>query len=175
MGELAHRGQGEHESGAFLLGSRNGTKRTVEWVVYFDDLEPNCLDYEIVKLSGEGYGKLWELCRTRSTQVIADVHTHPGLARQSSIDCENPLIAVPGHVAIIVPNFAQHLPSHAELGIYEYLGESSLESSFTLSSVKFFLYRLFWIVLNNSNYEWSCTKQYVTSCGKACNGSRLAP
>lgn len=138
LGELAHRGQGEHESGAFLLGSRNGTKRTVEWVVYFDDLEPNCLDYGIVKLSGEGYGKLWELCRTRSTQVIADVHTHPGLARQSSIDCENPLIAVPGHVAIIVPNFAQHLPSHAELGIYEYLGNHRWKAHLHSQASNFF-------------------------------------
>ncbi len=33
------------------------------------------------------------------------------------------MIAKPGHIALIVPDFARHVVGPAELGIYEYQGE----------------------------------------------------
>lgn len=120
--ELKTRGKGMRESGAFLLGRvRNGRCR-VEHFVYYDDLEPNCLSSGIVVLNGSGYGPLWQLCRETNLKVVADIHTHPAKALQSHIDKENPMIATIGHIALIVPHYAQDHISQESLGIYEYLG-----------------------------------------------------
>ncbi|MGH7618154.1 MAG: hypothetical protein ACREPM_13070 [Gemmatimonadaceae bacterium] len=90
--------------------------------VYYDDLDPNCLESGIVVFDGGGYTPLWALCRETGLQVVADVHTHPGVARQSGADRCNPMIATRGHLAIIVPNFARRDVDAGGLGIYEYLG-----------------------------------------------------
>jgi proteasome lid subunit RPN8/RPN11 len=121
ISELARRGRGETESGAFLLGRERGGGREVRRFAYYDDLDPHCLDTGIVIFDGAGYGPLWQLCRETGLIVVADVHTHPCLAHQSPADRDHPMIATRGHIAIIIPNFAQRTPSAGELGIYEYL------------------------------------------------------
>lgn len=121
--ELRRRGRGQHESGAFLLGLDNGHRRIISRFVYYDDLDPHCLDLGIVVFDGAGYGPLWRLCRETGLSVVADIHTHGGQARQSLDDRDNPMIAIPGHVALIVPGFAQRWGPVTELGIYEYQGE----------------------------------------------------
>ena len=124
--ELRQRGGGRHESGAFLLGERavrrGVERRQVHRVAYFDDLDPHCLDTGIVVFDGAGFGPLWELCRETGLQVVADVHTHPGIARQSEADRKHPMIATAGHFALIVPDFAARVPSGNDLGLYEYAG-----------------------------------------------------
>ncbi len=45
-----------------------------------------------------------------------------GSGRQSGADRDHPMIATPGHIALIVPGFAQSLVGARELGVYEYLG-----------------------------------------------------
>ena len=121
--ELRRRGHGRHESGAFLLGHRNNGKRSVQRFVYYDDLDPHCLDTGIVVFDGAGYGPLWQLCRETGLEVVADVHTHGGLPRQSDLDRDNPMIAARGHVALLVPRFAERVFVPHELGVYEYEGE----------------------------------------------------
>ena len=123
ISEVARRGEGRHESGAFLLGHRNGSRGNVVQFGYYDDFDPSCLDSGIVVFDGAGYGPLWELCRRTGLSVLADLHTHagPGPARQSSLDRDNPMIAQPGHVALIVPNFARNFRLQ-DVGVYEYLG-----------------------------------------------------
>lgn len=88
----------------------------------YDDLDPRALDSGIVDFDGSGYNPLWSLCRATGLKVVADVHTHPGIARQSVTDRKNPMIATRGHIALIVPDFAQGVPTPASLGMYEYLG-----------------------------------------------------
>ncbi len=121
--ELRRRGHGRHESGAFLLGCKNNGKRCVRRFVYYDDLDPHCLDTGIVVFDGAGYGPLWQLCRETGLEVVADVHTHEHRARQSNLDRTNPMIATRGHIALLVPRFAEHVFMPHELGIYEYEGE----------------------------------------------------
>lgn len=123
LAELRNRTEGVHESGAFLLGERNGAQRRIRRFVYYDDLDPHALATGIVVFDGAGYGPLWELCRTTGLRVVADIHVHPGRASQSKSDRENPMIAQPGHIALIVPNLAAHLIGPRELGIYEYQGQ----------------------------------------------------
>src|SRR4051812_19069678 len=107
IAELARRGEGRRESGAFLLGDRNGEPRTITRVVYLDDLDPNCLTGAI-EFDGLAYSKLWDICDAEGRRVVGDVHTHPGPSvRQSGTDATNPMIAQAGHVAVIVPHFAQ--------------------------------------------------------------------
>ena len=124
--ELRRRGAGRRESGAFLLGDRlmqNGlVRRRVRQFVYYDDLDPHCLDSGIVVFDGAGFGPLWGMCREMRYEVVADVHTHPGLAKQSDADRRHPMIATAGHFAIIVPDFASRAPASTELGLYEYSG-----------------------------------------------------
>ncbi|MDE0198411.1 MAG: hypothetical protein OXK78_09465 [Caldilineaceae bacterium] len=123
LAEVARRGKGRHESGAFLLGRRHGSRGRVEQFAYYDDFDPSCLDSGIVIFDGAGFGPLWELCRQTGLTVLADLHTHPspGPTRQSTLDKDNPMIAQPGHVALIVPNFAHNFKME-DIGVYEYLG-----------------------------------------------------
>ncbi len=120
--ELRRRSAGYRESGAFLLGVQNGRTREIIRFVYYDDLDPHCLDKGIVIFDGSGYGPLWKLCRDANLSVVADIHTHPGSPYQSSLDRDNPMIATTGHLALIVPNFAKNDVLQHELGIYEYEG-----------------------------------------------------
>lgn len=124
LAELHNRGEGRRESGAFLLGHEDDAgRRSVARVVYYDDLDPHCLETGIVIFDGAGYGPLWQLCREAGLGVIADVHTHPLGAFQSRPDRENPMVPLPGHIALIVPYFARPPVLLEDLGIYEYLGE----------------------------------------------------
>ncbi len=123
LGELRRRTEGRHESGAFLLGKQEGGRRRVLRFVFYDDLDPNALETGIVVFDGAGYGPLWQICRETGLSVVADAHTHPGHERQSSSDRDNPMIARPGHIALIVPRFAERVFGPTELGIYEYEGE----------------------------------------------------
>ena len=121
--ELRQRGEDAHESGAFLLGTEDHGRRCVTRFAYYDDLDPHALDSGIVVFDGAGYGPLWRLCRETGLTVVADVHTHGAVARQSPTDRANPMIATLGHVAIVVPDLARHLVPPSELGVYEYRGQ----------------------------------------------------
>jgi proteasome lid subunit RPN8/RPN11 len=120
--ELGRRGAGRRESGAFLLCDRNGDPRRVTRVVYFDDLDPACLTGAI-EFDGLAYSKLWDICDAEDRRVVGDIHTHPGPSvRQSGIDAENPMIAQSGHIALIVPDYAQRATSPADVGVHRYDG-----------------------------------------------------
>jgi proteasome lid subunit RPN8/RPN11 len=121
--ELRKRTEGVHESGAFLLGCHEGLRRRITRFAYYDDFDPHSLDTGIVVFDGSGYGPLWELCRDSGLSVVADVHVHGGAAQQSNADRDNPMIALPGHIAIILPRFVERIFWPREVGIYEYLGE----------------------------------------------------
>ncbi len=124
VAELGHRGRGSRESGAFLLADRAGDMRTVTRVVYLDDLDPNCLTGGI-HFDGLAYSKLWDICDAEKKVVNGDVHTHPGRSvHQSGIDSGNPMVAVDGHVALIVPDFATHPIGAGEVGVHRYDGHS---------------------------------------------------
>lgn len=120
--ELRRRTEGWHESGAFLLGQRDGEVRRIVKYAYYDDLDSHALDSGIVIFDGAGYGPLWEMCRLEGLSVVADIHVHPGIARQSESDRTNPMIARKGHIALIAANFAKGGCMPRSLGVYEYEG-----------------------------------------------------
>ena len=123
--ELRRRGQGHRESGAFLLGSSGSdSRRQVERFLYYDDVDPHCLDTGIVRFSGDAFPLVWSICSAEGLSVVADVHTHPGrgLPEQSYADRTNPMIGTQGHVALIVPDFASQTVSADKIAIDEYLG-----------------------------------------------------
>ncbi|MGE3467242.1 MAG: hypothetical protein AB7J13_09940 [Pyrinomonadaceae bacterium] len=124
VAELRRRtGGGLHESGAFLLGTIEGGRRRIERFAYYDDLDPHSLDSGIVTFDGAGYGPLWQMCRDEGLTVVADIHVHPGVARQSPSDRANPMIAKKGHIALIAPDFAAGDCMPGDLGAYEYQGD----------------------------------------------------
>lgn len=143
LAELGRRGEGRRESGAFLLGKQRGARRVVQRFVFYDDLDPHCLDTGIIVFDGAGFGPLWALCRETGLRVVADVHTHgAGPARQSALDRDNPMIAKPGHVALIVPDFARRTVGPAELGVYEYQGEHRWRDYSGKTAARFFYVRI---------------------------------
>jgi proteasome lid subunit RPN8/RPN11 len=128
VAELGRRGKGTKESGAFLLADRTQPSRRVRRVVYIDDLDPNCLQGAIC-FDGRAYSALWDICDAEEMRVIGDVHTHPGRGvRQSAIDQDNPMVALPGHVALIVPGLAVKAVAPCDVGVHEYLGEQGWRS-----------------------------------------------
>jgi proteasome lid subunit RPN8/RPN11 len=136
--ELARRGGGHRESGAFLLGRHHQGWRMIRGFICYDDLDPHCLDSGIVVFDGAGYGPLWQHCRKTRLEVVADVHTHGGLGQQSAADRDHPMIALPGHVALIVPGFAQRPVGVDELGVYEYQGDHHWKEYDGRSACRFF-------------------------------------
>lgn len=123
VAELERRGDRRHESGVFLLGVEHAGRREVREVVFYDDLDSQAYATGVCVLHGDAFAKLWAICRAKKLTVVADAHTHPGAAFQSSSDKANPMIARSGHIAIIVPNFARWPIPAGNLGIYEYCGQ----------------------------------------------------
>lgn len=141
--ELHRRGKGIHESGAFLLGSRDGEHRNVTDVVFYDDLDADAYRTGVCVLHADAFSKLWSICRVRGLTVVADIHTHPGAAFQSHSDRTNPMIAREGHIAIIAPNFAAPPVPWEQLGIFEYRG-SHQWTDCSPHKRRGFLYSGFW-------------------------------
>jgi hypothetical protein len=123
VAELERRGQGQHESGVFLLGVHHGERREVQAAVYYDELDPNAYASGVCILHGDAFAKLWSICRARNLTVVADAHTHPDEAFQSFSDRTNPMVARLGHIAIVIPNFARWPIQADQLGVYEYRGD----------------------------------------------------
>jgi hypothetical protein len=123
VGELERRGERRHESGVFLLGVERGARRDVREAIFYDDLDRQAYATGICVLRGDAFAKLWAICRAKNLTVVADAHTHPGLAVQSSSDRTNPMIARPGHIAIIIPGFARCPIRAGDVAIYEYCGQ----------------------------------------------------
>lgn len=122
LAKLRERGGGVRESGAFLLGTGSGAERVAKRIVLYDDLDPNCLNEGYVHFDGHHYGRLWELCSQASLGVVADVHTHPYGPGQSHSDKTHPMVSIPGHIALIVPNYAQGAIRAPDVGVYVYRG-----------------------------------------------------
>ena len=61
--------------------------------LYYDDIDPTCFANGIVEFDGSKFGLVWQICRSRSMTVVADVHVHPFGYGQSSSDQHNPMIA----------------------------------------------------------------------------------
>jgi proteasome lid subunit RPN8/RPN11 len=122
--ELRTRGGGENESGAFLLGLP-GSKEITEYLCY-DDLDPGCYASKIIRFGPAGFRSLWAYCSEHGLTVLADVHTHPyGNTSQSFLDQRHPMIVERGHLALIVPHYAQkNTRSLSGVGFFEYLGDS---------------------------------------------------
>ncbi|WP_395015318.1 hypothetical protein [Dongia sp.] len=66
--------------------------------------------------------KVWERCRALRQDVVADVHTHPMGFGQSAIDQANPMMPEVGHLALIVPRYANKLYFPGDIGMYEFRG-----------------------------------------------------
>jgi proteasome lid subunit RPN8/RPN11 len=122
IAQLKQRGRGDRESGAFLLGPA-GSDMVTRFICY-DDLDPYALQGGVINFNGNGFVPLWKTCSEELLKVQADVHTHPGeWTGQSGVDQANPMILQAGHIALIVPAYAQLEQQLLEgVGAYEYLG-----------------------------------------------------
>lgn len=121
--QLRERGRDcSRESGAFLLGYREGDVAHIVDFALYDDLDPHSLDTGIVRFNGRYFSDLWALCKARSLTVVADVHVHPHGSGQSNSDRDHPMISRAGHIALILPDFAMGTQPRSGIGIYRYLG-----------------------------------------------------
>lgn len=129
--ELHRRSEGRRECGAFLLAHR-GRPRQVSRIVYYDDLDPQCLLAAThIHINGHSYSRLWDICEAEDLIVAADVHTHPGTSvHQSTTDRESPMVARNGHIALILPNFAAPPITARGVGVHRYAGDDGWQSWF---------------------------------------------
>lgn len=123
VAELKRRGRGARESGAFLLAK--ATSNRVSRFVPYDDLDPRALESGIITFHAPGFVELWNLCREEGVRVVADIHTHPSSwVKQSESDRTHPMVAQKGHVALILPSYANRVGSGLNrVGIFEYEGD----------------------------------------------------
>lgn len=122
VAHLQRQGGGVRESGAFLLGSKTEGGRVVTRYLPYEQLQADALHDDYVALTAASFAKLWELCRAAGLSVVADVHTHRLGPGQSRSDRANPMVALSGHIALIVPRFAQGQVRLQDLGLYVYQG-----------------------------------------------------
>ncbi|MCH2240934.1 MAG: Mov34/MPN/PAD-1 family protein [Aquabacterium sp.] len=122
MTHLCEQGAGVRESGAFLLGRKTDAGRVVMAFVPYEQLQTDAFSNDYVFLKADSFAKLWEVCRATGMTVVADVHTHPFGPGQSHSDRTNPMVALKGHIALIVPKFAKGTPRPRDLGLYVYQG-----------------------------------------------------
>jgi proteasome lid subunit RPN8/RPN11 len=128
--DLARRGAGKRESGAFLLAVRDSQPRRVVGWIPFDELDSSALNGAIA-IRGEAFVALWRICAEQGLRVVADVHTHPGDGvAQSSIDQANPMVAQAGHISLIVPRYARRPRRHRALGVHVYGGDRTWVSHY---------------------------------------------
>lgn len=120
--ELRRKGNGQGESGAFLLGYVD--TNTISRFICYDELDPAAFDSGIIIVHGKAYIRLWKICSENKLMVLADVHTHPGnWTGQSALDREHPMIAQKGHIALIIPKYALNKQTTLRgVGVHEYLG-----------------------------------------------------
>jgi proteasome lid subunit RPN8/RPN11 len=131
ISDLAASGRGEKESGAFLLGTLDGPRRCVSSYLMYDKVAPlSSSQHAYVAFTAEEMACAWEHCYAVGLQVVADVHTHPLGPSQSISDRAHPIVSVAGHVALIVPNFAQGAPQPRDLGVHVFGGCGSWQSVF---------------------------------------------
>jgi proteasome lid subunit RPN8/RPN11 len=128
LADLRQRGGGERESGAFMLAKR-GVREITSFICY-DDLDGCALETGIITLHAVGFVKLWDFCHRDGLTVVADVHTHPGKwTGQSESDRTHPMVAIKGHIALILPAYAtpNSLPINGA-SVYEYKGKHKWKS-----------------------------------------------
>lgn len=131
---LHRRGEDRRESGAFLLAHRDarpvGGGREITEVLYYDDLDAECLTGGIT-MHAIGLSRLNQLCRERQLRVLGDIHTHPStFIGQSRIDATHPMIALPGHLAFIAPNYAAGPIRPTDLGAHRLLAGGAWEPAY---------------------------------------------
>ena len=133
IADLARTGDGHRESGAFLLGNLE-PRRTVTAYLLYADIAPDSQHVDYVLLRGRHMAKVWEECERWRVLVVADVHTHPDAPVQSRSDRANPIISVAGHIALIVPRFAQGKVTRSTVGVHQFQGEGKWHSWFGLDA-----------------------------------------
>ena len=122
LAHLRQQGAGVRESGGFLLGKVQRDRRVATHFLPYEQLQHDALQADFVQLSAASFGRLWDYCDEHDLDVVADVHTHRYGAGQSRSDSENPMLAIAGHLALIVPHFAQGPVHLEEVGLYLYQG-----------------------------------------------------
>lgn len=127
---LRIQGASYRESGAFLLGQKTGAGRVVTSFLPYEQLQDDALHDDYVSLSAASFTKLWDICRHKGVSVVADIHTHRLGPRQSYSDRTNPMVGLSGHIAFIVPRFAQGQITLRDLGLNVYEGNHKWTSYF---------------------------------------------
>ncbi len=103
--------------------AKAGSREITSFICY-DDLDDTALETGIITFHAAGFVKLWDHCQRQGLAVVADVHTHPtDWTGQSESDRTHPMVAIKGHMALILPDYAapNPLPRNGA-SVYEYKG-----------------------------------------------------
>jgi len=128
VAHLRQQSGGVRESGGFVLGRKTNSARVATVFLPYEQLEADALHDDFVSLSAASFAMLWSICRTNNLSVVADIHTHRFSAGQSLSDRTNPMVALPGHIALILPNFGRDESHLSGARLYVYRGEHRWQS-----------------------------------------------
>ena len=128
MRDLYKRGEQTRETGAFLCSSRDSSP-VCRWITY-DEVDPASVEFPYIRLASAAFGRLAEVCSAESLLVVADIHTHPGVPRQSRSDRRHPMIGLAGYVALIAPRYARGDVRPRDVSFNFYCGDYRWRSYF---------------------------------------------
>lgn len=111
---LLHEIQREHEGITYLLGRTNGS---ITLAVTATTPEAHTT-YGSFEVSSVAMAQIVRSAAKLNLQVVAQVHTHPGLAFHSQGDEEGARIKYNGYVSIVLPSYGRHLPRLEGAAIY---------------------------------------------------------
>ena len=131
MADIARSGRGVKEAGAFLLGSiAPETRKATSYIMYDMVALESSRKHAYVAFTSQEMARAWEMCYASGLQVVADIHSHPQGPQQSLSDRANPIVSLPGHVALIAPFFAMRNPQPVDLGVHIFEGAGRWRSMF---------------------------------------------
>lgn len=100
--ELRQCGDGRRECQALWVGPWSDPELITQVVHPLHTA--NAIGFE---LDDEWFNSFWLWLADEKLGVRTQVHSHPTIAYHSSIDDENPVVATPGFLSLVLPNFAQ--------------------------------------------------------------------
>ncbi len=97
----------KHEGVAYLLGRTDGS-HTIAVATYRPRAETSPGSFVV---ESSAMVAVVQAAARYSLQIVAQVHTHPGVAYHSAGDIEGARIRYPGYSSLVLPDYGSHLPS----------------------------------------------------------------
>ena len=123
LSTMRHCGQGRYECVLFWVASVSDRSRVI-----LVEHPAHTATRDGYSVDGDWLTRLWERIATDDTRVVAQVHTHPGVAFHSRTDDAFPALSTPGFMSIVIPRYATEDLDLGSWFVAELQGDGNWES-----------------------------------------------